>query len=293
MSNALSLTSAPQSVVRRALLCGAALCGVLLCGTSAQAQPSALPGTIARVKPAVVIVGSYNPTGAPRFSLRGTGFVVGAGNWVVSNAHVLQQSGSADTAGQLVVQVRTGPDTFQTRLAQVLDKDVFHDLALLHIDGPPVPVLLLGDSDRIKEGQELAFMGFLIGGALGFSSVTHRAMVSSITQARLPSARGSQLNAEAIRGLREGNFQIFQLDATAYPGNSGGPLFDAVSGEVVGVMNMVLLKGTRESALSQPSGISYAIPARHVRDMLARRVGSAELPLKAEHAQGPEGQSQQ
>ena len=125
------------------------------------------------------------------------------------------------------------------------------------------------------------------------SSRVNRAMVSSITQARLPSARGSQLNAEAIRGLREGNFQIFQLDATAYPGNSGGPLFDAVSGEVVGVMNMVLLKGTRESALSQPSGISYAIPARHVRDMLARRVGSAELPLKAEHAQGPEGQSQQ
>jgi S1-C subfamily serine protease len=148
---------------------------------------------------------------------------------------------------------------------------VFHDLTLLQIDGPPVPALPLGDSDRVKEGQELAFMGFPIGGVLGFSSVTHRAMVSSITQARLPSAQSGQLNERAIRGLREGNFQIFQLDATAYPGNSGGPLFDTASGEVVGVLNMVLLKGARESALSQPSGISYAIPARHVREMMARQ----------------------
>lgn len=259
-------------LARRGALLTASCCASLcLWALPAQAQWSALPDTIAKVKPAVVIVGSYNPTTAPRFSLRGTGFVVGAGNWVVSNAHVLQAAGSADTAGQLVVQVRTGPDSFQTRAAKVLEKDVFHDLTLLQIEGPPVPALPVADSDRVKEGQELAFMGFPIGGALGFSSVTHRAMVSSITQARLPSAQSGQLNERAIRGLREGNFLIFQLDATAYPGNSGGPLFDPASGEVVGVVNMVLLKGARESALSQPSGISYAIPARHVREMMARQ----------------------
>ena len=259
-------------LARRGALLAASCCASLcLWALPAQAQWSALPDTIAKVKPAVVIVGSYNPTTAPRFSLRGTGFVVGAGNWVVSNAHVLQAAGSADTAGQLVVQVRTGPDSCQTRAAKVLEKDVFHDLTLLQIEGPPVPALPVADSDRVKEGQELAFMGFPIGGALGFSSVTHRAMVSSITQARLPSAQSGQLNERAIRGLREGNFLIFQLDATAYPGNSGGPLFDPASGEVVGVVNMVLLKGARESALSQPSGISYAIPARHVREMMARQ----------------------
>ena len=156
------------------------LCTLMTWGASASAQHSALPDTISKVKPSVVIVGSYNPTTAPRFSLRGTGFVVGSGNWVVSNAHVLQAAGSADTAGQLVVQVRTGPDSFQTRAAKVLEKDVFHDLTLLQIEGPPVPALPVADSDRVKEGQELAFMGFPIGGALGFSSVTHRAMVSSM-----------------------------------------------------------------------------------------------------------------
>src|SRR5574344_751170 len=133
-------------------------CGLLAWGATAAAQHSALPDTISKVKPSVVIVGSYNPTAAPRFSLRGTGFVVGSGNWVVSNAHVLPAPGSAQPEGQLVVQGRTGPDTFQTRVAKVLDKDVFHDLTLLQIDGPPVPALPLADSDRVKEGQELAFM---------------------------------------------------------------------------------------------------------------------------------------
>ena len=43
-------------------------------------------------------------------------------------------------------------------------------------------------------------------------------------------------------------------------GNSGSPLFDTRTGEVVGILNMVFVKGTRESALSNPTGISYAIP---------------------------------
>jgi hypothetical protein len=48
-------------------------------------------------------------------------------------------------------------------------------------------------------------------------------------------------------------------------------LFDPRTGEVLGVLNMVLIKGTRESALSNPSGISYAIPIRHARELLERR----------------------
>jgi len=100
--------------------------------------------------------------------------------------------------------------------------------------------------------------------------VTHRATVSSITAAALPTPTAGQLNEKAIRSLRGGPFNIFQLDGTAYPGNSGGPLFDPDTGEVLGVVNMVFLKGTRESALSNPSGISYAIPSKHVIELLQR-----------------------
>ena len=61
-----------------------------------------------------------------------------------------------------------------------------------------------------------------------------------------------------------------QLDAIAYPGNSGSPLFDIERGEVVGIINMVFVKGTKEAALSAPTGISFAIPAKYL-DALVRQ----------------------
>ena len=229
-----------------------------------------LADAVPKVKPSIVIVGTYKATDNPRFQLRGTGFVVGEGNTVVSNAHVLPDATGLSDAPALVVQVRGSDGQWQMRRVDRHQRDDAHDLALLRIEGPAAPALALGDSERVREGDDLAFTGFPIGGFLGYSPVTHRATVSSITPAALPSPSARQLQERAVRGLRNGTFDIFQLDATAYPGNSGGPLFDPSTGEVLGVMNMVLIKGTRESALSQPSGIAYAIPAVHVKELLAR-----------------------
>ena len=61
---------------------------------------------------------------------------------------------------------------------------------------------------------------------------------------------------------------IYQLDAIAYPGNSGSPLYDPQTGEVIGVINKVLVKDTKESALASPTGISYAIPIQFVNTLL-------------------------
>ncbi len=65
---------------------------------------------------------------------------------------------------------------------------------------------------------------------------------------------------------------MLQLDGTAYPGNSGSPLYETENGEVVGIINMVFVKGTKEAALTQPSGISYAIPAQPLIDLIQRSV---------------------
>lgn len=229
-----------------------------------------LASSIAKVKPSVVLVGTYKSTDSPRFSLRGTGFVVGNGNMVVTNAHVLPQPADQDLDATVVVQVRDAQDELQMRGTTVLEVDKTHDLVLLRFDGPAAPALTLRDSNLVQEGQAVAFTGFPIGGALGFSPVTHRGMISSIAAVTLPTANAQQLSARAIRSLRGGSFDIFQLDGTAYPGNSGGPLFDPETGEVLGVVNMVLIKGARESALTHPSGISYAIPSRFVAQMLER-----------------------
>ncbi len=84
-----------------------------------------------------------------------------------------------------------------------------------------------------------------------------------------PANRGRDLSATEIRRLRN-PFQVFQLDAIAYPGNSGSAVYDAHDGVVIGVMNSVFVKESRESLLSAPSGIAYAIPVSHVRALLER-----------------------
>ena len=253
-------------MIRRAFHVGVLACLCVLATTHVKAG---LPETIAGLKPSVVLIGTFKATDSPRFQLRGTGFIVANGQLVVTNAHVLPSPAGGDTPA-LVVQVRQASGEWQMRPVATLETNPAYDLALLRMEGPPGTPARLGDSGSVREGDDLAFMGFPIGGVLGFSPVTHRATVSSITPAALPSPSAGRLSETAIRGLRNGTFNIFQLDATAYPGNSGGPLFDPESGHVVGVLNMVLIKGTRESALSQPSGISYAIPSVHVREMLDR-----------------------
>ena len=226
---------------------------------------------IAQMKPSIVIVGSFKSTDSPRFRLRGTGFIVGNGNTVVTNAHVLPTDSEDMTDTSLVVQVRLADRGLQMRQAKVLEVDKVHDLALLEFQGAAVAAAVtVRDSDGVREGQSVAFMGFPIGGALGFSPVTHRGMISSIVPSAMPTPNARLLNESTIRGARAGSFDIFQLDATAYPGNSGGPLFDPDQGDVLGVVNMVFLKGTRESALSQPSGISYAIPSKFILQLLER-----------------------
>lgn len=252
---------------------------LVVSGLLSGAAQADMVSAITRVKPSVVIVGTFKTTNSPRFNLRGTGFAVsnspaGDTNLAITNAHVLPQPGQEDVDASLVVQVRTATNELQMRLATVLEVSRIHDLALLRLDGPPVQGLRVRDSKDVREGQAVAFMGFPIGGALGFSPVTHRAMISSITAAALPTASANQLNTQVIRSLRgDDSFDIFQLDGTAYPGNSGGPLFDPESGEVLGVLNMVFIKGTRESALTHPSGISYAIPSRFVVQLMQRYKG--------------------
>jgi S1-C subfamily serine protease len=263
------------SVRRRAAL-ARGLCTVAalaLPGLSLPARAN-LPDLIERAKPSVVIVGTFNPTDNPRFGLKGTGFVVGDGNLVVTNAHVLTDGANAAPDGpgtRQVVQVWQGPRQWQMRSTTVVAVDRARDLALLRFDGPPAPALTLAEPATIREGQSIAFIGFPIGGVLGYAHVTHRGIISSITTIALPAQRAGQLNERAVQRLSEGPFEIYQLDAVAYPGNSGGPVFNADTGEVVGVINMVMVKGTRESALSNPTGLTYSVPVRFVRELLERR----------------------
>jgi S1-C subfamily serine protease len=263
--------SAPAARRRSLLLAGGATALGLLGTRPAQAK---LEELIVKAKPSVVAVGVFNPTASPRFGFRGTGFVVGNGNLVVTNRHVLPDviPPGGTEGGLAVVAPRLGEsEGAGVRPATVLGMSREHDLALLRIDGAPLPALPLSEAARAREGAAIAIIGFPIGGALGFTPVTHRGIVASITAIALPAPTSQSLGNQAINRLRQGSFDIYQLDATAYPGNSGGPVLDIESGQVIAVINMVLVKGSRENAISHPSGISYAIPVRFVHELMKGR----------------------
>lgn len=247
-------------LIHTAVICSA----VSLAASSVFAE---LPETIDRVKPSIVAIGTYKKTQSPPFVFRGTGFVIGDGNLVATNAHVLPDTPVGD-APELAILIRSNGGTGTIRRAQVIRKVAEQDLAMVRFEGTALPALRLADSASAREGQEIAFTGFPIGGVLGFSPVTHRGIISSITPIAIPGGNSRQLNDNLIRRLREGTFNVFQLDATAYPGNSGSPVYHPETGEVLGIINMVFVKGGKESALSQPSGISYAIPANFLRQLV-------------------------
>ncbi|HEY9149552.1 MAG: serine protease [Gammaproteobacteria bacterium] len=230
-----------------------------------------LADTLEGVKPGIVAVGTLQATRQPPAVLLGTGFVVADGRHVITNAHVLPARLDSEHQESLAVFTGSGAQGAARQATRILVDEV-HDLALLRIGGDPLPALRLAPGDGVREGQEIAFTGFPIGMVLGLYPVTHRGIVAAISPVVLPAHHSGQLDAAQIRRLRT-RFDVYQLDATAYPGNSGSPLFDPRSGEVLGIVNLVFVKAGKENILKDPSGIAYAIPVRHARELLRKGLG--------------------
>ena len=120
--------------------------------TAAVAQALDVEETIARVKLSIVAVGTFQRTRSPAFQFLGTGFAVGDGALVVTNAHVLPSSVDASRREHVAVLVpaadrsggrSVGPHIREARIGAC---DQAHDLAVLRIDGAPLPPLTIGDS---------------------------------------------------------------------------------------------------------------------------------------------------
>lgn len=243
-------------------------CLLLLLPWAEVAADEQLAGTIEQIKPALVGVGTFQKTRSPAARFLGTGFAVGDGLHIVTNAHVFPDDMEMDQ-GERMVAILAHEDGTRVRGMTEVGRAETHDLVLLRLDGDEsLPTLSLGDSEQVREGERFAFTGFPLGMALGYSPVTHEGIVSAITPAALPALHAQGLDAAQIRRLRNDPYEVFQLDANAYPGNSGSPLYHPETAMVIGVVNKVFIQQTRETALERPSGITYAIPSRFVRDLL-------------------------
>jgi len=258
-----------RRLVRCAWATSALLVGLALAPSPAGAQAKE---TIERVKPSIVAIGTFQTTRVPQFRFLGTGFAVGDGTLAATNAHVIAATLEPGADPEVLVALLPGADASRVGVRKLTRAavDVEHDVALLKMEGPPLRPLKLRDPTSVAEGDGLLFTGFPIGGVLGLFPATHRAMVAAIAPVAMPSPTGRQLDPKVVRRIRDASFSVFQLDATAFPGNSGSPLYDPATGEVVGILNMVFVKATKESALTQPSGISYAIPSNFLIELLSR-----------------------
>lgn len=167
---------------------------------------------------------------APRASL-GSGFVVDASGYIISNYHVIKD------ADEVVVRLSDRRELTAT----VVGSDPRSDIAVLKIDSKQaLPALALGSSEKLKVGEWV----LAIGSPFGFDH--------SVT-AGIVSAKG--------RSLPNENYVPFiQTDVAINPGNSGGPLFN-LKGEVVGVNSQIY------SRTGGFMGVSFAIPIDVVMDV--------------------------
>ncbi len=221
---------------------------------------------VAKIKPSVVGIGIYTPTSRPQNILRGTGFVIGNGHYVVTNAHVLPTELDETLLQKMAVFVGSGKQS-KVRMAEVVVKSALYDLAILKLSGAALPAMTLAKGDFKQDGSYVAFTGFPIGTVLGLYPATHRGMVANMTPTVIPVASAGQMTIKMLKRMRN-PYMVYQLDATAYPGNSGSAMYDTKTGEVIGIINKVFVQETKEAVISKPSGITYAIPVKYLHQII-------------------------
>jgi len=221
---------------------------------------------VANIKPSVVGIGIHTPTSRPQNILRGTGFVIGNGRYIVTNEHVLPDFLNDDLLQQMAVFIGSGNNA-KVRKAEIIATSSVYDLAILKVTGNALPAMTLDNDDFHPDGSAIAFTGFPIGAILGLYPVTHRGIIASTTPTIIPAVSAEQISIKMLKRMRN-PYLVYQLDATAYPGNSGSAMYDMKTGKVVGIINKVFVQETKEAVISNPSGITYAIPVRYLHEVL-------------------------
>jgi len=240
------------------------LCMLVISWNTQALQQSSLIESIKETKPSIVGVAMYAPIQSRSPQLKGTGFVVGNGKYIVTNYHVVSAELDPSIVQNYVALSGTGTSP-KIHKMEVLAIDPVHDIAILSINDT-LPALKIARDRLAEEGTSVFFTGFPIGAVLGLYPATHRGIIAAIAPDINPARNADQLTVQMLKRLKA-PFTIYQLDATAYPGNSGSPVFDGNTNEVIGIINKVLVSEGKEAALTNPSGISYAIPARELRKL--------------------------
>lgn len=197
-----------------------------------------------RVSPSVVVIHTFEREAEQSKGLKkqvkqsglGSGVLISGDGLVLTASHVVQ------TADALNVEFKDG----ESVRARVVASEPAADLALLLLERVPAgaPFVKLGDSDRVRVGEQVC----VIGAPYGESQTLTVGYIS---------ARRDR--SEVLGGLVSTEF--FQTDAAINKGNSGGPLFNA-AGEVIGVVSHIA------SRSGGSEGLGFAVTANTARHLL-------------------------
>lgn len=201
----------------------------------AASEESATLSAVKKISPATVsivitkdISQFYNQTGTIPLEISeyqgpqkaevggGSGFIISADGFIVTNKHVI-----ADASAEYSVILSDG----RRFDAKIIASDPLMDLAFLKINAQDLPVVWLGDSDKLSIGQTVI--------AIGYSLSEYQ---NSVTKGIISGTK-RRINAQG-----ETIDQAIQTDAAINPGNSGGPLIN-LRGEVIGINTAINLEG--------------------------------------------------
>ena len=187
--------------------------------------------------------------GAPAARLaeaQGSGFIVSADGYVVTNNHVisLDQKGAADN---VMVTMADGTEYN----ARIIGRDPDSDIAVLKIDAKqPLPFVQFGQSSKARAGDWV----IAIGNPFGLGGTVTSGIVSSVN-----------------RNTGSGAYQHYiQTDASINSGNSGGPMFD-MKGQVIGINNWIVAPSGGNI------GIGFAIPSDTAKPIVDKLISGKAI----------------
>src|SRR4051812_39035300 len=181
------------------------------------------------------------PEEAQRASSLGSGVIVSASGYVITNSHVVE------AADEIEVALPDG----KKLLAKVVGNDPDTDIAVLRVSGENLPAITFGSSDTLRIGDVV----LAIGNPFGVGQTVTHGIVSALGRT----------------GLGINTFENFiQTDAPINPGNSGGALVDA-SGNLIGINTAIF------SRSGGSMGIGFAIPVSTAKMVLEQIVKSGTV----------------
>ena len=239
-------------------------------GPAPDVERNSYADLVARVAPAVVTIRSARVVRAPRqhpfmddpffrdfFGQRGapqepprgqvrqglgSGVIISQDGYIVTNHHVV------DGAEEITVEL-TDRRSFDAKL---VGSDPPSDLAVLKVEQSSLPLLSLGDSDKVRVGDIV----LAIGNPLGVGQTVTSGIIS---------AKGRQT------GLSDGSFEDFlQTDAAINQGNSGGALVNT-GGELIGINSQIL------SPSGGNIGIGFSIPSNMTRVVVEQLINQGRV----------------